>query len=100
LETSIKCVELYQWLSRHFNNKNFDYDLNLLLENKTKAIEKLNSLLSQRIVPTCSSCGVKLPENSQFSICDACFRKKRTFGRRRKEGHEKPRGRNRKRGRR
>jgi ATP-dependent RNA helicase SUPV3L1/SUV3 len=85
LETSIKCVELYQWLSRHFNNKNFDFDQTDLLENKTKAIEKLNSLLSQKIVPTCNSCGVKLPENTQFAICDTCFRKKRTFNRRPKE---------------
>ncbi len=82
LETSIKCVELYQWLSRHFNNKYFDYDQNELMENKTKAIEKLNSLLSEKIVPTCNSCGVKLPENTQFAICEACFRKKRTFNRR------------------
>jgi ATP-dependent RNA helicase SUPV3L1/SUV3 len=89
LETSIKCVELYQWLSRHFNNKNFDFDQIELLENKTKAIEKLNSLLSQKIVPTCNSCGVKLPENTQFAICDTCFRKKRTFNRRPREDHKK-----------
>ena len=24
LETTIKCVELFQWLARHFNNKNFE----------------------------------------------------------------------------
>lgn len=26
LETSIKCVELFQWLARHFNNKNFSFN--------------------------------------------------------------------------
>ena len=31
LETTIKCVELYQWLARHFNNKNFEFDLNFNL---------------------------------------------------------------------
>ena len=56
LETSIKCIELFQWLARHFN-KNFEFDEYLLLENKGAAIFKLNSLLSEKIVPTCSSCG-------------------------------------------
>ncbi len=82
LETSIKCVELYQWLSRHFNNKNFYYDENDLLENKSLAVDKLNNLLSEKIVMTCSSCGVKLPENTKFNICDRCFSEKR-FSRRR-----------------
>ena len=26
LETAIKCVELYQWLARHFNKKNFTFN--------------------------------------------------------------------------
>jgi len=82
LETSIKCVELYQWLSRHFNNKNFMYDDYTLLNNKQLAIDKLNSLLSEKIVPTCSSCGCKLPEESRFPICEECF-EKRKFKRRR-----------------
>lgn len=81
LETSIKCVELYQWLSRHFNNKNFDFDEQELLENKGLAIDKLNTLLSNKIVPTCSSCGVRLAEQSKFAICEKCF-KERRFGRR------------------
>jgi ATP-dependent RNA helicase SUPV3L1/SUV3 len=90
LETSIKCVELYQWLSRHFDNKFFDYDPNALLENKIKAIEKLNLLLSAKIVPTCNSCGKKLAENTQFAICDDCFRKKRSFNRGPRSGPSKP----------
>jgi ATP-dependent RNA helicase SUPV3L1/SUV3 len=77
LETSIKCVELYQWLSRHFNRKNFDYDDRQLLENKAKAIERLNELLSDKIGKTCSSCGCKMPANSRFNICDECFSKRR-----------------------
>lgn len=81
LETSIKCVELYQWLSRHFNQKNFDFDQKLLLENKTKAIERLNELLSDKIGKTCSSCGCKMPANARFNICDECFSKRR-FSRR------------------
>lgn len=81
LETSIKCVELYQWLSRHFNQKNFAFDERQLLENKSKAIERLNELLSDKIGKTCSSCGCKMPANARFNICDECF-SKRKFHRR------------------
>lgn len=81
LETSIKCVELFQWLSRHFNQKNFTYDEKQLLENKSKAIERLNELLSDKIGKNCSSCGCKMPANSRFNICDECFSKRR-FNRR------------------
>lgn len=81
LETSIKCVELYQWLSRHFSNKHFLFDEQKLLDNKTKAIEKLNDLLSEKISKTCSSCGCKMPANARFNICEECF-KARRFSRR------------------
>ena len=77
LETSIKCVELYQWLSRHFNQKNFSFDEKQLLENKSKAIERLNELLSDKIGKTCSSCGCKMPANGRFNICEECFSKRR-----------------------
>ena len=89
LEVSIKCVELYQWLSRHFNNKNFDYDDVTLHHNKQGAIDKLNLLLSEKIVPTCSSCGCKLPEAAKFPICEECFEKRRFRRRpRRNEGQK------------
>ncbi|HXH76709.1 MAG TPA: helicase-related protein [Bacteriovoracaceae bacterium] len=81
LETTIKCVELYQWLSRHFSNKNFEFDERQLLDNKIKAIERLNELLSDKIGKTCSSCGCKMPANASFNICDECFSKRR-FSRR------------------
>jgi ATP-dependent RNA helicase SUPV3L1/SUV3 len=77
LETTIKCVELYQWLARHFSNKNFEFEDRDLLENKLLAIEKLNTLLSDKITPTCSSCGAKLPDQSKFPICDNCFKERR-----------------------
>lgn len=77
LETSIKCVELYQWLSRHFNDKHFVYDDFTLLNNKQLAIDKLNNLLSEKTVPTCSSCGCKLPDSSRFAICESCFERRR-----------------------
>lgn len=83
LETAIKCVELFQWLSRHFNGKNFSFSEQELLENKTLAVEKLNTLLSNKIVKSCASCGVKLDEKSKFAICEECFKNKRFRGKRR-----------------
>lgn len=90
LETSIKCVELYQWLARHFDNKNFMFDENSLLENKSEAIDRLNGLLSEKIVPTCSSCGCKLPEKHKFAICEDCF-SQRKFARRGGSANKGPR---------
>ncbi len=77
LETSIKCVELFQWIARHFRGKNFDFLEEDLLSNKRKAIHQLNELLSDTILPSCSSCGEKLPEDSKFAICENCFKKRR-----------------------
>ena len=77
LETSIKCIELYQWLARHFNNKNFEYDDMELLHNKSLAIEKLNSLLSEKMTLGCAVCGCKLPPTHRYNICESCFKKRR-----------------------
>ncbi|MGB0949969.1 MAG: aminotransferase class I/II-fold pyridoxal phosphate-dependent enzyme, partial [Marinirhabdus sp.] len=73
LETAIKCVELYQWLARHFDNNYFQFDLEQLNHNKSLAIEKLNQMLSEKITQKCSSCGCKLPEDHRFNICEECF---------------------------
>lgn len=77
LETAIKCVELYQWLARHFDNNFFSFDVEKLLHNKTLAIEKLNQLLSEKTSKKCSSCGVKLEEESKYNICETCFSQRR-----------------------
>ncbi len=50
LETAIKCLELYQWLARHFSNKHFAFDDNELHINKSEAVEKLNKLLSDKTI--------------------------------------------------
>jgi ATP-dependent RNA helicase SUPV3L1/SUV3 len=73
LETAIKCVELYQWLARHFDGKFFLFDEIQLLENKSHAIEKLNEMLSERLHKNCSSCGVKMSPDFKFNICEKCF---------------------------
>lgn len=78
LETTIKCVELYQWLARHFNNRGFAFDESSLQHNKSKAVNKLNELLSEKSVRTCSSCGKKLDDKIKFSICDECFNARRS----------------------
>lgn len=88
LETSIKCIELFQWLSRHFNNKHFEYDDQDLLGNKGLAVDRLNDLLGEKIIRYCSSCGVKIPENEKFNICEKCF-KNRRFSRRPRRRSEK-----------
>lgn len=82
LERAIKCVELYQWLARHFNNKNFDFSESSLMANKADAIEKLNQLLSEKVSRRCSSCGVKLPDSFEYNICETCFGARRFRGRR------------------
>jgi ATP-dependent RNA helicase SUPV3L1/SUV3 len=48
LETAIKCIELYQWLARHFNEKNFVFEKDHIVYNKSLAIERLNQLLSEK----------------------------------------------------
>ena len=60
-------------------NKNFEFDEYLLLENKGAAIFKLNSLLSEKIVPTCSSCGKQLEQDTKFAICEECYKKRVRF---------------------
>jgi ATP-dependent RNA helicase SUPV3L1/SUV3 len=92
LEASIKCMELYQWLSRHFDNKHFEYFESELLENKSQATEKLNELLSDKIVPMCTSCGTKLAENSKFAICEPCFKSRRFGGQRKTSMVSTPKG--------
>jgi ATP-dependent RNA helicase SUPV3L1/SUV3 len=81
LESSIKCVELYQWLSRHFHGKHFEFNHSELMNNKIMAIERLNELLSQKLIRYCRSCGNKLADDVKFNICENCFRKRR-FNRR------------------
>ncbi|MBL7665960.1 MAG: hypothetical protein JNM93_12565 [Bacteriovoracaceae bacterium] len=82
LETAIKCVELYQWLARHFDGKNFQFEEEQLLHNKTQAIERLNELLSDKIARYCSSCSVQLPDKHEFNICENCFGEKKKSYRR------------------
>ena len=62
-----------------FNNKNFEFDEYLLLENKGAAIFKLNSLLSEKIVPACSSCGKQLEQDTKFAICEECYKNRVRF---------------------
>jgi ATP-dependent RNA helicase SUPV3L1/SUV3 len=82
---------LYQWLSRHFNGKNFQFSELDLLENKGEAIDKLNTLLSNKLVRTCASCGINLEEDFNFAICETCFSNKRFQNRRRRPNDSGPR---------
>lgn len=77
LETAIKCVELFQWLSRHFAGRFFQANEEVLLENKGLAVDQLNLMLSEKIVRSCSSCGCNLPDKFDYNICEECFSQKR-----------------------
>lgn len=77
LERAIKCVELYQWLARHFGKEYFQFDEISLLTNKTKAVEKLNDLLSEKTKKRCFSCSKEMPAEHRFNICEECFKDKR-----------------------
>jgi ATP-dependent RNA helicase SUPV3L1/SUV3 len=90
LETAIKCVELYQWLARHFDNNYFSFDIEALNHNKSMAIEKLNQLLSEKTSKKCSSCGAKVEDEHKFNICETCFSQRRSGGRG-KPRYSKPR---------
>ncbi|MBT4792629.1 MAG: hypothetical protein HON90_13735 [Halobacteriovoraceae bacterium] len=83
LETAIKCVELYQWLARHFENNYFSFEQDKLGENKMMAVERLNQLLSEKVSKKCSSCGVKIEDESKFNICETCFAQRRRGNRHR-----------------
>lgn len=82
LETAIKCIELYQWLARHFNKKNFEFNELELLHNKSLAVERLNELLSEKTVRSCTSCAAVLPPTSEFNICEKCFENRKMSYRR------------------
>jgi ATP-dependent RNA helicase SUPV3L1/SUV3 len=98
LETAIKCVELYQWLSRHFDDKNFDYTVEELSTNKGMAIEKLNQLLSERLHKNCSSCGLKMSPDFNFNICEKCFSERKFTRYKRNDKNDDRSGRGSKRG--
>lgn len=78
LETAIKCVELYQWLARHFDNQYFEFSLEDLIQNKGLAIEKLNQMLSEKVTAKCSSCSAKLDDDHKYNICETCFSARRS----------------------
>ncbi len=94
LETAIKCVELYQWLARHFSGKNFSFDEKDLLSNKSLAIERLNQLLSEKTQRHCSSCGKNLPDKHEFNICEECFQERRKSFKRHKRNDFSPKNKN------
>ena len=66
-----------KYIFEYFENKNFSFIETELLSNKVQAIEKLNSLLSEKVSKRCSSCGVKLADSFQFNICETCFSQRR-----------------------
>jgi len=75
-EDRVKEISLYLWLSYRFE----DYFLDVSKAKQTR--DELNrfienSLKESHFVPRCRECSRALPINSEFAICQNCFRKKR-----------------------
>ncbi len=74
IEDRVKEITLYLWLSYRFSDYFIDADnarhfrgvLNRYIE---------NSLKNSHFVPRCRICTKPLPINSNFAICQSCFRK-------------------------
>ena len=74
VEDRVKEISLYLWLSYRFEDKFIDSEkakqfrgvLNRFIE---------NSLKESHFVPRCRMCTKVLPVNSEFAICNSCFRK-------------------------
>lgn len=91
-EDRVKEISLYLWLSYRFGDYFIDADkarrfrgvLNRYIE---------NSLKQSEFVPRCRQCTKPLPMNSQYAICQSCFRKLNM----QKRAADRPEGRKRKR---
>ena len=72
-EDRVKEISLYLWLSYRFSDSFVDVEsarstrtlLNRFIE---------NSLKQSHFVPRCRECSKPLPYNSEFAICQSCFR--------------------------
>jgi len=73
-EDRIKEISLYLWLSYRMSEffvdaekaRSFRGELNRFIE---------NSLKQSHFVPRCKTCGKPLPPQSEFNICQSCFRR-------------------------
>jgi len=73
-EDRVKEISLYLWLSYRFSDSFVDVEsarstrtlLNRFIE---------NSLKQSHFVPRCRECSKPLPYNSEFAICQSCFRR-------------------------
>jgi ATP-dependent RNA helicase SUPV3L1/SUV3 len=76
-EDRIKEISLYLWLSYRLDEyfidaekaRSFRGELNRFIE---------NSLKQSHFVPRCRTCGKPLPPQSEFNICQSCFRNLRS----------------------
>ncbi|MBN2896683.1 MAG: helicase [Campylobacterales bacterium] len=73
-EDYVKEISLYLWLAYRFSEAFIDAEA---AKNARAMLNRYieNSLKQSHFVPRCRSCSKPLPYNSEFSICQTCFRK-------------------------
>lgn len=73
-EDYVKEISLYLWLAYRFSEAFIDAEA---ARNARAMLNRYieNSLKQSHFIPRCRSCSKPLPYNSEFSICQSCFRK-------------------------
>jgi ATP-dependent RNA helicase SUPV3L1/SUV3 len=82
-EDMVKEISLYLWLSYRFH----DYFVDEKKARQYRGVINRYiefSLHQTQLAQSCKLCGKALPVNSRYSICQTCFRKNYTHGRRRR----------------
>lgn len=72
-EDMIKEISLYLWLSYRFEEKFIDTQKALISRSKINAFIEA-SLKNSHFIPKCRLCSKTLPINSEYGICNSCFR--------------------------
>ena len=77
-EDMAKEITLYLWLSYRF--KEYFVDASKANESRYIINSYIERSLHQHLLQRCKNCGVALPKNSKYKICEKCFKKhKRGF---------------------
>jgi ATP-dependent RNA helicase SUPV3L1/SUV3 len=76
-EDRIKEISLYLWLSYRMAEFFVDAEKARMFRGELNRFIE-NSLQQSHFVPRCKTCGKPLAPNSEFAICESCFRHLRT----------------------
>jgi len=87
-EDMVKEISLYLWLSYRFN----DYFLDVEKARQSRAVLNRyieSTLQHSQLAQRCKLCGVALPLNSKYAICQSCFKKNYTGARNRNRNNKR-----------